>query len=353
LLENSYDLAKEVIFTLSGKAGVTGYEHRLYPSLEEIFGSLDCHLDRDFMGNFYAGKKGDDGKLSVMLAAHMDEIGLMITHIDNRGFIHFTAVGGIDGRTLLCQEVIVHGKQEVKGIISSVPSKVQSNNAKNAIDISKLVIDIGYPKDIVLSLVKPGDIISIKRTPFMLLNEKIAGKALDDRAGIAVLAVCFNELSKLNHRHNVLAVATVQEEVGLRGATTSSNRLQPDLAVAIDVTHAQTLDTKSQVSIQLGKGPAITVGPNIHPKIFTELTGCARESRIPYQVQAVAGETGTDARVIQLSGQGIPTGLISIPLRYMHTSVETASLGDIVDSGKLLACFIAGLPEDAEDLLCC
>ncbi|NLI93985.1 MAG: M42 family metallopeptidase [Peptococcaceae bacterium] len=351
---NSYDLAKKVIFSLSDEAGVSGYEHPLFPALQGIFTSLASETRRDFIGNFYAVKKGLDGKSGIMLAAHMDEIGLILTHIDDRGFFHFSAVGGIDDRTLLYQEVIVHGQEDIRGIICSVPSRVhQEVQSKKSIDMTQLVIDVGYPRETVMNLVKPGDIISLIRKPFSILNDKIVAKALDDRAGIAVLAICLNELGRLSHRHNVYAVATVQEEVGLRGAITSSDGLQPDLAVAIDVTHAQTLDTKNQVSIQLGKGPAITVGPNIHPRIFTDLTRCAKESRIPYQIQPIAGETGTDARVIQLTGYGIPTGLISIPLRYMHTSVETASLQDIVDSGKLLADFIAGLPENLEELLCC
>jgi len=350
---NSFDLAKNIILSLSEKHGVSGYEHNLVPSLREIFDPLVTESDLDFIGNFYAWKKGGESGQTIMLAAHLDEIGLIVTHINERGFLHFATVGGIDERTLLYQEVIVHGSKELRGIISYLPSGNQDDGSREkAIGLSNLIIDIGYSQQEAGKLVKQGDIVSVIRTPFLMANDKIAGKALDDRAGIAVLAVCLNELSLIKHRHDVAVVATVQEEVGLRGAITSSNRLEPQIAVAVDVTHGQTLDTKNQVPIQLGKGPAITLGPNIHPKIFAQLTDCAKESRIPYQLQPVAGETGTDARVIQLTGQGIPTGLISIPLRYMHTSVETASLHDIVDGGKLLACFIAALPADLEELTC-
>jgi endoglucanase len=150
----------------------------------------------------------------------------------------------------------------------------------------------------------------------------------------------------------VIAVTTVQEEVGLRGAITGSDKIEPSIAVVIDVTHAQTMDTKNQVSINLDKGPAIPVGPNIHPEVLAKMIKTAEENRIPYQIQPIAGPTGTDARVIQLAGHGTPTGLISIPLRYMHTSVETASLKDITNCGKLLAYFIASLPEDLEELSC-
>jgi endoglucanase len=351
---NSFDLAKHAILSLSERSGVSGYEHQMIQSLQEYFHPLTTEIKKDFIGNFYAYKKGYDSKQTIMLAAHCDEIGLIVTHVDDRGFLHFATVGGIDERTLIHQEVMVHGTEILKGIISFIPFKeAHAGNNNKPFPSQNLVIDLGYAKQAVESLVKPGDIVSLVRSPFTMLNDKIVGKALDDRAGIVVMAVCLNELCGLRHQHNVAAVATVQEEVGLRGALTSSEHLQPDLAVAIDVTHAQTLDTKNQVSIHLGKGPAITLGPNIHPQIYTHFTNTAKEARIPYQIQPNGGPTGTDARVIQLTGFGIPTGLLSIPLKYMHTTVETASLRDIVDCGKLLAYFIAALPEDLEGFLCC
>jgi len=351
---NAFDLAKSVITTLNDKSGVSGYEHNLIPILKDIFCDLNTEVDQDDMGNFYAYKKGETTQECIMLAAHFDEIGLMVTHIDKRGFLHFTTVGGIDARTLLHQAVVVHGTEDVVGIISCIPPEKYAEDPQNkAIENHHLVIDIGHSHAAAHTCVKPGDIISLKRSPFIMRNNRMVSKALDDRAGVAVLAVCMDELCRRKHHHAVFAVATVQEEVGLRGAITSSNRVQPSLALAVDVTHAQTLDTKNQVSIQLGKGPVITIGPNIHPGVYTELTNAAKESKIPYQIQPVATATGTDARVLQLTGRGIPTALVSIPLRYMHTSVETASLQDIVDCGKLLAAFIAGLPENLEDLLCC
>lgn len=350
---DSYQLAKRILNELSEKSGVSGYEHFLQPDLNDLFTSFETTLSSDCLGNCYFEKKGFNSKQSIMLAAHSDEIGLMVTHIDQRGFLHFTAVGGIDGRTLIHQEVIVHGLKDVNGIICFIPSQDNMDaERKRAIDPINMVIDIGYGQERANEIVKPGDIVSIVRKPLNLLNEITSGKALDDRAGITVLAICLNELNRIKHRHNVIAVATVQEEIGLRGALTSSQRLNPSIAIAVDVTHAQTLDSKSQVNTYLGKGPVITLGPNIYPDIFSRLVSSAKEHRLPYQLQPVPGPTGTDARVIQLVGYGIPTGLVSIPLRYMHTSLETASLSDIVDCGRLLACFIASLPEDLEELTC-
>lgn len=349
LPKNSLELAKEVIMLLSDRPGVSGYEYPLDTLIRDIYSTYGVDITSDYIGNYYIRKNGEDSKQTVMLAAHLDEIGLMITHIDSRGFLHFSTVGGIDQRTLVNQEVIVHGSQELKGIISPVFAENRIDR-KKTYRINDLIIDTGYPLEQVREIVKPGDIISMCQSPLVLLNNRISGKALDDRAGIAVLAVCINELTRLRHKHNVTVVATVQEEVGLRGAVTSSETLLPELAIAIDVTHAQTLDTKSQVSINLGKGPVITLGPNIHPFISSEMQRIGNENRLTYQIQPISGPTGTDARVIQLAGHGIPTGLISIPLRYMHTTVETASLQDIADCGLLLAYFIANLPNDLEEL---
>ena len=344
-------LAQETIQLLTSKSGVSGYEHGLLPVLRQCLSPFVEEIYSDLMGSCYAVKKGYDSNQTIMLAAHSDEIGLMITHIDARGFLHFAPIGGIDERTLLLQEVIVHGREDLPGIISFLPDYT-NDKKRNSVKLANMAIDIGYPVGKSQELVNPGDIVSINRNPLDMLNQTVAGKSFDDRAGIAVLAVCLCELTRIKHKHNVVAVTTVQEEVGLRGAQTSAERLNPTIAVVIDVTHAQTIDAKSQVSIHLGKGPAITIGPNIHPTIHTLLTTCAQENNIPFQIQPIAGPSGTDARIIQLSSSGIPTGLLSIPLRYMHTSVETASLKDVVSCGKLLARFIAALPDELEDISC-
>lgn len=346
--KNSLQLVRETITQLADLPGVSGYEHTLTSFLEDIFQPYDVESSADFFGNLYFRKKGMASGQTIMLAAHADEIGLIITYIDTKGLLHFATVGGIDERTLLHQEVIIHGREELRGVICSSSSPKLSS--KEIFALADLVIDTGYPPEQVRDLVQPGDIVNMSRNSFLLLNDRITGKALDDRAGIAVLAACFYELQKLHLKHDVLAVSTVQEEIGLRGARTSSDKILPTFAVVIDVTHAQTLDTKSQVSINLDKGPVLTIGPNIHPVLVEGMIQTAEEYRIPYQIQPIPGPTGTDARIIQLAGYGIPTALLSIPLRYMHTSVETASLKDIADCGKLLAYYIASLPEDLEGL---
>jgi len=287
-----------------------------------------------------------------MLAAHMDEIGLMVKEIDTHGLIRFTTIGGVDQRTLPAQEVIIHGRRPVPGVIGAIPPHLIQGDGDKAAKIDDLRIDVGLTAEKAAEDIQIGDIITLKRQTLNLLNDLMAGKSFDDRAGVVVMKVCLEELQRLHHDHDVIAVATTQEEVGLRGAMTSAHTLNPDLAVAIDVTHASTPDTKAQVAIELGKGPAIALGPNIHPAIYQEMSRSAQEARLKFQPEPIPGRSGTDAWAIQVTQAGIPTGLLSIPLRYMHTSVETLDLNDVVNSGKLLAYFIAGLPENLEDIIC-
>lgn len=344
--------AKEFLKKLSEHHGVSGYERSIAPLVIQEFRTSAEEVQTDRFGNIYAHKKGEVGRYKIMLAAHMDEIGLMVKKIDPRGFIRFTTVGGVDQRTLLSQEVIIHGRQPIPGVIGSMPPHLLREDGNKAVKIEDMGIDVGLSYVEIQKLIQVGDIITLKRSPLELLGGLIAGKSLDDRAGVVVMQICLQELHRLHHAHDVIAVTTTQEEVGLRGALTSAYTLNPDLAIAIDVTHAATPDTKGQVSIELGKGPAIALGPNIHPLVYESLTEAAQNARIPYQIEPVAGMTGTDAWAIQVAQAGIPTGLLSIPLRYMHTSVETLDMQDVVDSGLLLARFIARLPEDLEGSIC-
>lgn len=344
--------AKKFLKKLSEHYGVSGYERTIAPLVVEKFRSSADEVTTDRFGNIYAHKKGEGGRYKIMLAAHMDEIGLMVKKIDERGFLRFTTIGGIDQRTLLSQEVIIHGRQSILGVIGSMPPHLVREEGSKSIKIEDMGIDVGLPYAEIKKLVQVGDIITLKRSPIELLGGLIAGKSLDDRAGVVVMQICLQELQHLHHTHDVIAVTTTQEEVGLRGALTSAYTLNPNLAIAIDVTHAATPDTKGQVNLELGKGPVVVLGPNIHPLIYQYFTEAAQNARIPVQIEPVAGMTGTDAWAIQISQAGIPTGLISIPLRYMHTSVETIDMQDVVNSGILLAYFIASLPEDLEGSIC-
>ncbi|MDR1069618.1 MAG: M20/M25/M40 family metallo-hydrolase [Gracilibacteraceae bacterium] len=337
---------EEMLAEGSGLCGVSAHETGLSGFLAKIWGPY-CAEDRtDVTGNRFFLKPGKNGKDKILLAAHADEIGLLVTAVDKNGFIRFAPVGGVDERALLAQVVTVRGRSDMAGVICHAPSK---RRAGKPVPLRELAVDVGFGREDVLARTRPGDVISFSREFRMLLNHTGTGKALDDRAGLVTLAVCLRELSGRGHEHDVVAVATAQEEVGCRGAETAAFQVQPAAAVAVDVTHAQSPDAK-QIAVQLGKGPVIARGPNLHPLLTGYMENRARDERIPFQTEVSPRPTGTDARALQLAGPGTPTALVSVPLRYMHTLVETISAPDVLLAGKLLAAAVAGLSPELREL---
>lgn len=346
---------KEFITMLSHTTGISGHEAEIGQKIADVFLNYTDEVTNDPLGNVIALKKGEGEKRPrIMLAAHMDEIGLMVIKIEKNGFIRFAPVGGVDQRTLLAQEVIVHGKRPVPGVIGAKPPHLQGpDDRKHAVKREEMFIDVGMAEDEVKAVISVGDLITVRRQVVSMQNNFIAGKSLDDRAGVGVVLETLKELQNLRHKADVYAVATVMEEVALGGAFTSAFGINPDLAVAIDVCHGDMPGVSEQLTAEMDKGPSLALGPNIHPKIYERLTEIAKERGIPYQVDPAPGATGTDAWAIQVTRSGIPCGLVSIPLRYMHTSVETLALNDVKLSGRLLAYFIASLDSDFVEGLSC
>ena len=341
---------------LSETNGVSGYEENITKEVENIFEQYVDEIKYDNMGNLIAHKKGNvTDSIKVMLAAHMDEIGLMVTNIEDEGFLRFTAVGGVDQRTLVGQEVIVLGQNEqYPGIIGAKPPHVQDSNERNkAYKMDDMYIDLGLEAEEVKDKIRIGDVVTVKRDFSKLKNNRVTGKALDDRAGILVMLTALQELHQIHHQADLYTVATVQEEVGVRGATTSTYGIVPDIGIAIDVCHGTMPGVSSEDAADLGQGVAIGFGPHVHPDLFSKLKEIADEHEIDYQVEPSNTPRGTDAYAIQVTRAGIPTALLSIPLRYMHTSVETISYQDIKRAGRLLARFIRELDaEFVEGLQC-
>jgi putative aminopeptidase FrvX len=332
---------------LSEARGVSGYEAEVRQIVVEEFGRYADEVQTDKLGNVIALKRGegDEPRRRIMLAGHMDEIGLIVTKLEG-GFLHFTSVGGFDERTLLGQEVTVDGRKEMPGIIGSRPPHVlPSEEREKTIPMDKLFIDVGVGKEELERLVRVGDLVTLRREFTQLQGDLVTGKAFDDRAAVASILVCLEGLASIRHVWDVYAVATVQEEVGLRGAITSAYGLSPDAAIAIDATFGNQPGVSEAKTLKMGQGPAIGFGPNIHPRLHQTLVEVAKELEIPYQVEPVPGRSGTDAWAIQVTREGIPTALLSIPLRYMHTSVETLSLKDVERTGRLMAGFIGRLDE--------
>ena len=327
--------------------GISGYEHHVAQIIKAAFCCYADEVRQDRLGNvvFYKKGAGEDGRRPrLLLAAHMDEIGLMVTKMEDDGSLRFATVGGIDPRTIVGQEIILYGRETLPGVIGAKPPHLTDEKERSkGHKIEDLYLDLALPAEKVKEWVRPGDLAVIQREPMELAGGALCAKALDDRAGVAVLLCCLEELERLRHATDIFAVATVQEEVGVRGATVATYGVVPDIGVAVDVAHGDMPGVPDYETAPLGKGPVITVGPNIHPKISAELIRLAREYRIPYHLDSAPGATGTDARAIQITRGGIPTGLVSVPLRYMHTSVELVETEDIKLAGRLLAAFAARL----------
>lgn len=346
---------KSFLKLLSNSAGPSGYESNLEDTIIPVVREYTDDITVDKLGNIIALKKGTGSKdnIKIALAGHMDEIGLMVKDIEENGFLRFTNIGGVDPRTVLGQEVIVHGKKDLFGVIGSKPPHLQEKSEQNkAIKMEDMIIDIGYSKEKVEDLINIGDPITIKRDFTELKGNRVAGKALDNKAGIVAIFECIKELKKLNHESDVYFISTVQEEVSMAGGLVSTYKINPDIGIAVDVGFGKTPELPNN-SLDLGAGVGITLGGNIHPNLRKHLIKIAKEYNIPFQTEVTPGPTGTDARAMQITREGIPSLVLSVPLRYMHTSVEVVDMEDIKNTGKLLAFFIASISkENLEGLLC-
>ncbi len=340
---------------LSNNSGVSGYEENISKLVTEYFSEYCEESYADNTYNTVCIKRGQENTsgIKIMLAAHIDEIGLMIKDIDEDGFLYFATIGGFDPRVLLYQEVNILGRENIFGIIVPEKDLAKNSEKEKALGIDDLRIDTGFNAEKVKEIVSIGDVITIKRELLSLENEVVSGKALDDRAGVAMMYECAKELVMLKHEADVYFVGTVQEEVGTRGAATSSFSINPDIGIAIDVGFGHTPELSKNRTLDVGKGSALTIGGNIHPGLRKQMVEVGKEYNIPFQYEVDPGPTGTDARAIQITREGIPTLLLSIPLKYMHTSTELIDLKDVKSSAKLLARFISSITkENLEGILC-
>ncbi len=306
----------------------------------------------DAVGNVVLHRAGSGPK--VMLMAHMDEISLLVRDVDDQGLIWLVQAGGFDQRTLVGQEVVVRGRETLPGVIGSVPPHLTSAAQRNeSVPLDALFVDVGMPTARTRELVAVGDRVTLRRPVVPLLGSRMAGKGLDDRAGVTAMVLCMEALGTLEVTADVYAVATVQEEVGSPGAVVAATALHPDIAVALDVCHGDIPGVPPHLGLPLGAGPALGLGPHVHPKVFARLRDVATEGGLPFQVEASPGATDTDADPVAIANDGVATGLVSIPLRYMHTATEVLDYADLAAAAGILARFVASI--DAmflEDLAC-
>jgi endoglucanase len=338
----------KLIKRLSEAHGVPGCEDEVRSIIKNELKDV-CIIEQDVMGNLVAKKEGGDKK--IMLAAHMDEIGLMVRHIDDNGFLKFITLGGFFDQTILNQSVFVHTKKgPIPGVIGSKPPHLMEAKEKEKVIKTKdMLIDVGGgdAKTAKKLGVTVGDYVTFDVSFRELKNGLVTGKAFDNRLGCAIMV---EVMKKIRTDHTIYAVGTVQEEVGLKGARTSAYTLEPDVALALDVAPAGDFPgTKPEESrIKINQGPVITVadgkgrGIITHPKIRDSLVDTAKKTKIPYQLEVGEGGT-TDATAIQLTRGGVLSGVVSIPTRYIHTPVEVASYKDIQNTVNLVRSYIESL----------
>ncbi|MFH1184800.1 MAG: M42 family peptidase [Chloroflexota bacterium] len=334
--------------SLISVAGLSAYEDPVLQLIKKEWVPLVDEMSTSRIGSLQALKRGSArGKRpAIMIATHMDAIGLMVTRIVE-GVLQVEEIGGVDARILPGTPVLVHGRRALPGVVAIPPLlALPEDKRAGPVGLRNLIVDVGLPPATVQALVRVGDLISFDTKPVELAGETLSGHTLDNRASVAALTVCLEELKKKEHAWDVWAVATVQEEETLGGAATSAFELHPDLAVAIDVAHAKGPGSDSWQTVGLGKGPALGWGANLHPFLYKRLEELAKKLEIPFSVDLAPEHTGTDAYAMQVAREGIPSMLLSIPLRYMHTPVEVIAIKDVQRVGRLLAEFISGLQPD-------
>lgn len=327
---NTYNLVEKLVSV----PAVGGDEEKIITTLEEIlapYGKVETDSVNNVICTFGSG-------YHILLDAHIDEIGLTVTSVADDGFLKVAACGGIDRRMLLGSEVTVWGNEELSGVISTLPPHLQkASDEKKVPEISEISVDVGLDKETAEKLIPLGSKVTFKRQFTKLLNNQISSNCLDDRAGVASLVLALDELKKLPVKITVLL--STQEELGTRGAKTGPYGRNVDEAIAVDVSFGYTPGCDKEECGEIGKGAMIGISPILDKAISQDLIKSAKENDVKYQLEVMSGRTGTNADVISLSESGIKCGLISIPLKYMHSPVEVIDLSDIKSVSDLIVAY--------------
>ena len=343
----------ELLDKLLRAPGPSGYEG---PATAAWRRAADfAEVTHDALGSSIATVGDDAGEPLLAVVGHIDEIGVVVTHVDEKGFAYFGPIGGWDAQILVGQRVVIDGREgPVPGVVGRKPIHLlDSDDRKKVVEIKHMHIDIGAAdQDEALSLIGIGDAGVISGEPAQLAGSRLVSRSLDNRLGCYIaLEATRRAHDRGNLKSRMAAVAAVQEEIGSMGAGATAYALRPDVAIAVDVTHATDapgIDEKEVGSHPLGSGPVISRGARIAPRVYELLVKAADSADIEYTVEASGGSTHTDADSFQVSRAGIPTGLVSIPLRYMHSPVEVVDLEDVDAVVELLVAFAEKLSSETE-----
>lgn len=337
--------------SLISVSGLSGYENPVADLISEKWQPLVDEIRLSRVGSLHGSKRGTgkSPRPSLMIATHMDAIGMRVSKIVD-GFLHITNIGGIDVRVLPGAEVTVHASksmEELPGVIAIRPARFLPESVGDRVHaIEHLLVDTGLrPRD-VTGKVCVGDLVSFASEPMELAGDVLSGHTIDNRASVAALTICLEELQNKPHVWDLWAVATVQEEVSYLGAYSSAFELRSQMAIVVDGTFAKGPGAGGWQTSAMGKGVGLCIGPNMHPFLHRKLEELAEQLEIPWFLDVTPLDSGTDAFAIQVTAEGIPTALVEFPIRYLHTPVESVALKDIQRAGRLLAEFVASLEEN-------
>lgn len=329
--------------------GLSGFEGPIRVIIHEAWEPLTDELSVSKIGSLHGLKKGtaDGPRPRVLISTHMDAIGMMVTEIED-GLMHITEIGGIDHRILPGQPVVVHGCEELPGVVVQPPAHLLPDSVGDGpVEMKYLLVDVGLRPAEVAEKVRIGDLVSYAQPPMELSGDAISGHTLDNRVSVAAATLCLEMLQTRHHNWDVWAVASVQEEETLGGALTSPFDIRPDMAIIVDVCFAKGPGANDWRNLPFSGGVGLGWGPNVHPALYKAFEEKAKELEIPTNRDLMPKMSGTDAMAVQIVAEGIPCMVLGIPLRYMHTPVETVSMKDIRRVGRLMAEFIADLTPDS------
>jgi putative aminopeptidase FrvX len=345
--------AQEFFKDLLNTPSPSGYEHSVQSLVRDYAAGFAEQISTDVHGNVIAGR-GLKHKRRVMFAGHCDQIGMIVTMIDELGFVYAQPIGGWDPQQLIGQRMTVWAEQRpIPAVIARKPIHLLTDQErKQVVKLEELWLDIGArDKEEASRLIRIGDPVTLELGYRPMLNQLANAPGMDNKTGLWIVMEALRRVDADELHCALFAVSTVQEEIGLRGAKTSAFEIDPDVAVAVDVTHATdcpTIDARQRGEISLGKGPVIFRGPNMNPTVTTRLISLCSDHDIPYQLAAIGRATPNDANSLQINRRGVATGLVSVPNRYMHSAVETVSLDDLDRAADLLAHFATSVTADTD-----
>lgn len=332
---------KEIIFNLCSISGVSGSEEPAVNAAKKYLENF-AEVSIDGNGNLFATLGNSNAGKTILLDAHIDRIGLIVTGIDKNGFIKVDKCGGIDIRTLQDSSLVLQSNPDIVGTVCCMPPHLSDGKEDTAVSIDKTYVDFGMTETEIKKHIKIGDVLTFSTEPKMLLNNKIASPALDNRCSVASLIRCAELLrAEQSLEYSVIIMLSAQEETFGTGAKTGAFSVSSDEAIAVDVSFASQPDVTGQYSkIELSKGPMICISPILNREMSDKLIEIAESSEIPYQLEPISGATGTNADNIAVTKSGVKTSVVSIPQRYMHTPNEVISLDDVENTAKLICEYI-------------